>query len=175
MTELELYSIIQPIVKDITGVPTVIMADPNKPAPQGLYAAIRVFNSVTMRGTVQRRRENGVDPQTVTDINKRVMRTTASIQFYRKGAIEACERLIGCQFRTDVMAVLLKANVGWFGNGPLNNLNFLVSGNIEERAQIDIYLGYTSDNPYTLNSIERVPFSVQDEKADTLVTTTINM
>lgn len=170
MTDLELYMILMPIVKKVTGVQSVILGDPNENAPDGLYAAIRPSQTINQRGAPFRRRKNGVVPETVEDSNEVQILADASINFYRSGSMDACRKLKGCNFRSDVSADLFRAGLGWMGTQAINNLSDLHFGRIEERAQITINLAYSSSDHLVINSIERVPVQVENEKTDVLVT-----
>ncbi len=174
MTSDELYDILQPIVLLVTGVPTCILADPNKPAPPGEYASIRPKVNISERAQPIIKRKTSLTPQSVDDTIERQIGCTAWIEFYRGEALDRAELLRGCNKRSDISTTLYQNSLGWRGTGPVNNLTAIQSDNFEQRAQIEINLWYTTTDEITINSIESASVEVQYETGETIVTADIN-
>lgn len=163
MTSDELYDILQPIVKLVTGVPVCILADPNKPSPKGEYAAIRPKVNIGERGQPNIIRKTSATPQSVDNDIQRQIECTAWVQFYRGEAMDRAELLKGCNKRSDISTMLFKNKLGWRGTGPVNNLTALQANNFEQRAQIEIKMWFTTSDAITYNSIESATVEVQYE------------
>ena len=169
MTSLELYKIIRPIIINVTGVPVVILANPNEAAPKGPYAAVQPKQSVNQEGQANNYRENNGTDNLDVDSRAQVV-AECSVNFYRGDAVTFAELLQQANRKQSVADALFKSKVGWKRTGPINNLTFLQSNNWENRAQISIFLTYEEvSNPETINSIERVPFELQNKDADILL------
>lgn len=170
MNRLELFQILQPIVKTVTGVPTVILTDQvsssgsGLPSPTGEYATIEPKQSISQRGQANIHRSNSVTPQSVdVDVRAQII-VEASINVYRGvDAISRVERLLQCNKRPDISAALRAGSLGWQRASAPNNLTRLQSGNPEQRAQVYIYLYYETTDPVTIDSIESASYEVQYE------------
>ena len=175
MTDLEIFQVLRPIIMSVTNVNECILGDPNEIAPDGLYAAVRVTQSASIRGAAQHNRSyNGATERTITDTLKKQMMATASVNFYRDGAIYAARQLAGCNYRSDVSSQLFQAGIGWRGTQAINNLSGLMAGDVEERAQISIDLMYEQTDEITYNAIERFKFIAENESGDEITEIDIN-
>jgi len=173
MTSDELFDILQPIVKLVTGVPVCILADPNKPSPQGEYASIRPKVGIDKRGSIVTRKTSMV-PDSVDIGIRRQIACSAWVQFYRGEALDRAELLIDCNKRSDISTTLFKNNLGWRSTSAVNNLTGLQSNNFEQRAQITVNLWYTTTDALTINSIESTSVEVQYEDGTVIVTEDID-
>lgn len=171
MTELELFKLVREIITKVVGI-ECILGDPNEYAPEGLYAAVRIHDGIEFRGSpIQVDKVNG--DLTKTTKYKHQCKSTLAINFYRKGALEAASKLKNCNFRSDVRSLLIRNKVSWVSNSTITNLSSLESANIEERAYIQVVLGYELVDEITINTIEKCPIKVIDEKSNVLVDITI--
>ena len=169
MNRLEIFNILQPIVKTVTGVSTVILANQTMPdgsgipAPSGEYVTIEPKQSISQRGqSNQYRTQNDIARTVAVDIRAQVI-VEASINVYRGDyAISRVSRLQQCHKRPDVLATLFKAGLGWQRVSAPNNLTRLQSGNPEQRAQIYVYLMYETSDIVTINNIESVGLTLLD-------------
>lgn len=176
MTRLEIFRILQPIVKLVTGVPTVILADQvdnsgvGLPSPIGEYATIEPKQSISERGQANVYRSLSATQESIDiDVRAQVI-VEASVNVFRGvDAVSRVSRLLQCNKRPDVSATLFKNKLGWNRTSAPNNLTRLQSGNPEQRAQIYIYLMYETSNPITINTIESVNYSVQYEDGDIIL------
>jgi len=168
MTELELFNIIRPVILSVTGVPEVILANPNIPAPAGEYAAVLPKQSVSQRGQANIYGSNSVATNTV-DVDVRAQAVAeCSVNFYRGDAPYRAELLQQANKRPSVSSALFKAGVGWQRTGAVNNLRFLQADNWENRAQISMYLMYEETVHDIVNSIESVQVVVEDSATNEL-------
>ena len=174
MTNLELFDIMRQIVMTVTGVPEVILANPNAPAPNGEYASIKPKQSISQRGQVNIYRKTSVTPLSQDEEVRAQVIAECSINFYRgDSARDRAERLLQCNKRSDISALLFRNGLGWNREGPVNDLDALQSNNWEQRAQISIFVMYETRDPIVINSIESVEYEVQNEKAEVILDGTV--
>lgn len=172
MTNEQLFAILRPIIMRVTGVPECILADQNAKSPTGEYAWIRPRQSIDQRGQAHIYPVNKVDDLVTVDVRAQVI-ATASVNFYRGDAMARVERLKECNKRPDVSMDMFKAGVRWLGTSAANNLTALQSVNWEQRAQINIRLGYEVSNINDVNNILSASVVIQNEKG--VVLETINV
>jgi len=167
MTRAELFEKLRPIIELITGYDgAVIPADPNAPAPSGAYCSVEPMQSVRTIGQIVVD-ANGQNRDVDTEVRSQKV-ATVSINFYRGDAQSAANTLDRCNFRPDVSMALFRENIGWLGMGPVQNLNSLVSGNVESRAQTTVQISYQHVQQSTVNAIESVGLEVQNEDGETI-------
>lgn len=171
MTNEEIFSIIRPIILLVTGVPECILANPNGDAPRGAYCSVQPTQNIQeyAQGKIVRKCEDDIFTE---DVRTQVI-ADCSINFYRTGALDFPKKLIRADRRSDVKSMLLKANLGWFRTSDVRNLTALQSARQEPRSQISIFLAYETSNPFEINYIERVRFSVENQEKSTLIDTGI--
>lgn len=175
MNRLEIFQILQPIIKTVTGVSTVILADQVQsdgtgiPSPSGEYITIEPKQSISQRGQANQYRTVSTVTRSVdVDVRAQII-VEASINVYRgTDAISRVSRLQQCHKRPDVLATLFKAGLGWQRVSAPNNLTTLMSGNPEQRAQIYVYLMYETSDLVTINNIESVELTLLDETDEVL-------
>ena len=168
MNEQQIFNIIRPIILDVTGVPEVILADPNASAPAGSYAAVQPQQSIEQHGQAVIHRSNVPgEPNINIDPRAQVI-ANCSVNFYRADAMTYAQRLFQANKRPDVSAALFLAGLGWSHAGPINNLTALQASRYEPRAQLSIFLMYETTDEVTINSIERATVIVENEKAEEL-------
>lgn len=171
MTRSNLFDILYPLIKTVTGLTQVILADePGAPAPVGPYAAIEPFSGFTERGQAEQRhtlyQRNGYrDVQTT--ITRKII-VEVSCNFYRGDARYTAMKLKEMIKRPDVYQALMTANVGWQRTGPVNNLTALQNDVMEQRAQISLFLMFDEVDMMIVNGINSVPIAIQDEKRNVI-------
>ena len=170
MNRIDIFQTIRPIIETVTGVSTVVLADPNAPSPSDEYVSVEPKQSISQRGQANIHRSTSMTPESVDiDVRAQVM-VEVSLNFYRGNARDRAERLLQANKRSDVSAILFKAGLGWNRENAINNLTALQSNNFEQRAQLSIFLMYETTDPFVINSIESVAVSVENENADVLET-----
>lgn len=168
MTNLEIFTILRPVVMLVTGVPECILADPNAQSPSGPYSSIRVRQSIRERGQANIRVTDLPDTREVRyDIRAQII-CDVNIEFWRGDAMEYAEKLKECHKRPDVPWILKRQGLGWGGTEAVNNLTALQSGNFEQRAQITVRLLYEATTLVDVNRIEQVSLSVENENGAVL-------
>jgi hypothetical protein len=167
MNNEQLFAILEPIIRTVTGVPTVILADQNHPAPKGIYATVRPRQSVTQRGQAHIIARNIPDNKVSTDVRAQTI-ATCSINFFRGDAMAAAQKLKECNKRPDVSMTLFKHKLGWLSTDTINNLTALQSNNWEQRAQVNIKLMYEVSNYVEINNILSAQIVAENEKGTTL-------
>lgn len=176
MNRLELFRILQPIVKSVTGVSTVILANQTYPdgtgiaAPLGEYITIEPKQSVAQRGQANIHRKNSTLVQSLdVDVRAQII-VEADINVYRGvDAISRVSRLQQCNKRPDVSNALRAGKLGWQRVSTPNNLTRMQSGNPEQRAQCYVYLYYETTDEVTINSIESASYEIQNEDGDIVI------
>lgn len=175
MANLDLYKLIKEIVTTVTGVPKVILSNPNAPSPSGEYCAISVTQTTRQRSQPAVIMSNVDQPSggiNWVGVNHRVSRncqTDVSINFYRGSAHEYARKVFGANKRPDISALLLTNNVGWLRSGTVNNLNALQSENWESRAQLSVTLMYSEIDDVVTNGIYKVPIQIENEKGEIIL------
>lgn len=158
------------IVEAVTGV-TAFIADPGVGAPDGTYCAVRVQ---TEDGFGQAMKSLEVAGQDFTDITKTQKVVTVSLNFYRDGAMVYAGALREANKRYPVRGILYLAKLGWQRLGPINNLTALLNGNMEERAQVNLYLYAEDTVEDTVNRARKVKFTTSDEDGHVLAQGEVN-
>lgn len=177
MNRLELFKILQPIVKSVTGVSTVILANQTQsdgtgiPSPSGEYITIEPKQSVAQRGQANIYRANSTTPLSLdVDVRAQII-VEADINVYRGvDAISRVSRLQECNKRPDVSAALRVNKLGWQRVSAPNNLTRMQSGNPEQRAQCYVYLYYETTDEVTINSIESASYAIEYEDGTVVAT-----
>ena len=173
MTNEQLFAILEPIVRIVTGVPTVILADQNAKAPDGPYATIRPRQRVDERGQADIIVTNVPDNKTRTDVRAQII-ATCSVNFFRGDAMANAEKLKQCNKRPDVSMTLLRSKLGWNSTGEVNNLTALQSNNWEQRAQVNIKLMYECSDIVDINNILSTQIIAENEKGVVLQTVNVS-
>lgn len=168
MTEQELFTILRPFVALVSGCEQVILAAQNKNAPKGSYGSIQIRYDDSERGqanistkylAASRQVETTIKPQLVV---------TVVVEFFRDGAKLYAERLKQMNRRGDVVWPLFKEGIGIRNVGRSMDLTALQSSNYEERARCEIVLWMEGETKYIVNTIEKVPASVENERGEVI-------
>jgi hypothetical protein len=167
MTNEQLFTILEPIIRVVTGVPVVILADQNHPAPKGVYATVRPRQSIVERGQANITVKDIPDDKVSTDVRAQII-ATCSVNFYRGDAVGSAEKLKQCNKRPDVSMNLFKNKLGWLSTDAVNNLTALQSNNWEQRAQVNIKLMYEVSNYVEINDILSTQIIAENEKGSVL-------
>lgn len=173
MTNLELYKLLRPAVATVTGVPMVIMAAQNAPAPQGSYASIHVRTDIRNRGMAFKDRELLEDNETFEHTIRSQQEATCVVEFYRDGAKEYAANLLQMDKRDDIYWQLFRQGVNIMSTGPVLDLTALQSNQNEERARVEIYLRMQAKKKYQINRIMEVSLSAQYEQGDSVQSATV--
>ena len=138
MNKHELFLVIQQIIHNYNSNIICIKSDQNAPAPEGLYASIRVsHNSERLAAPTVK---TVVDETGLTHTYSKEVVFTVSINFYRTGALDACEYMLSVNDMQSVNMLLSANKLGWGGTSNVRNLTALQYSEMEERAQIDVRL-----------------------------------
>jgi len=175
MTNDDLYRLLRPAVMTVSGVPMVIMAAQNAPAPTGSYASIHVRTDIGERGMAAQSKRLLDDNETFEHTNTSHQEVTCVVEFYRAGAKEYAANLLQMDKRQDVTWTLFKAGINIMRTGRALDLTALQSDQFEERAHVDIYLRMDVSQKYDINRILEASVTAQNESGDDLqsVTTTV--
>lgn len=167
MTNEQLFTILRPHLLRVSGVPELILANPNRPAPIGDYASLQIRQHQDERGQANITRRTLPDNRIEETVKAQVAMTCA-LEFYRGKAHEYASRILQINKRQDVTWPLFKHNISIRNTGPILDLTALQSNNYEPRARIDLYLWLEESNTYEVNNILGVNASVQSETGATL-------
>lgn len=162
MTDEELFKLLRPIIIAATKVSECILSNPNTTAPDGPYCSVQPSKNVVERGQPNVKYENA-GTQDVTISVRRQLISEVSINFYRGEARHTARRLKGAHRLPSVHKLLLESKLGWNRTGPVINLTALQSNQMEQRAQISLFImyeEYDTDDSETVNAIEKVPIEV---------------
>ncbi len=183
MTDDEIYDVFHQIITTVTGLPvtSVIPADDNEESPSGPYASIKVGQARGQRGHANQYLKNTdlVDSPIgqVRDVEHDIraqLTCDISVNFYREGAGESASKLYQASKRPDISQLLYQSNIGWRNANAINDLSFLQSKEMEERAQLIITIWHEQTQTVTTNAIYSTTISVENEEGDTIQTETID-
>lgn len=162
MTNDQIYLILQPIIKRVSGCPVVIKYAQNADSPKGEYGSIQVTDRADERGQANITRKKLPDGSIEETVKAQVMKTVV-VEFYRGAAHDYAIKLFQMGKRQDVSWDLFKHKISIRNTGSIIDLTALQSSNYEARSRIDLYLWLEESNSYILNPIEGVGFSVSYE------------
>lgn len=175
MTNMELYMLLRPAVMTASGVPMVIPAADNSPAPTGPYASIHVRTDIRERGMAFKDRRLLPDNETFEHTVRSQQEVTCAVEFYRDGAKEYAANMLQMDKRDDIVWTLYKAGLNIMRTGPVLDLTALQSNQYEERARVDIYLRMQVARKYQINRIMQVSLTVENEDGDELQSTNVEI
>lgn len=167
MNHVEIYKILQPLIKRVSQVPTVILANQNAPAPIGTYCGVRIETSTKQYGQVIER-SRVTDRQTIVTEYYRQLAVDCTLEFYREGALHHAKRLIEFNKLPTVNEVLQRHEMGINWVGEVHNLTTLFNANMEERASMSMTLWYSDPIEDEVNTIESVRVVVENEEERTI-------
>lgn len=168
MREDDIYKVVSQIVRTVTQVKTCVRANDTAEAPKGDYCSILVSESIDPTAKGEKRRKTDKDGLTVTTTVVIPVIYQITCNFYRNGAISKATQMIHCFRLPTINNALYLAGLGWLGSDPVQNLTDLQSGAMEERAAIVIRLVGEVEQSDTVNTIQKVPVRVLDEKDNEL-------
>lgn len=175
MTNMELYMLLRPAVMTASGVPMVIPAADNAPAPKGSYASIHIRTDIRERGMAFKDRRLLPDNETFEHTVRSQQEVTCTVEFYRDGAKEYAANMLQIDKRDDIVWTLYKAGINIMSTGPVLDLTALQSNQYEERARVDIYLRMQVARKYQINRIMEVTGVVQNEGGTDIQTVTVKV
>src|SRR5690625_7868923 len=94
MTNIELYRLLQPAVMAASGVPKIIPAGDNKPAPKGPYASIHIRTDIRERVMAFKDRRLLPDNEIFEHTVRSQQEVTCTVEFYRDGAKEYAANML---------------------------------------------------------------------------------
>ncbi|QHJ84265.1 MAG: hypothetical protein [Caudoviricetes sp.] len=164
MTDEELYLVLRQIALKATGVSMVILADTNQDAPTTDYCAIRPRAAVSERGQANITESYDATAQTITTTVRQQLIVSSDFDFYRGTAPQTAAKMKQANKLPSVSSMLSAAGIGWADTSSVMNLTAIQSNNMEQRAQITVRLFMEEVLTDTVNTIEKVSVSVQNEK-----------
>lgn len=171
-----LYLLLAPHIKKVTGVPLVIKAAQNAPAPASSYASVLVKTDITERGHAFKRHElKKDDTATFEFTNTAQLEITCVVEFFRDGAKDYASKLLQIQRREDVIWDLFKNKVNLLRTGRLLDLTELQSNTYEERARVDLFMRAEEISKYDINRIMQVSANVNNEQDNELQSVTVTI
>lgn len=175
MTRLELYNVIAPLISLVTGIDRnkVILADQNAPAPSGQYITVEPTQSLTQRGQANVISKTSQTPDSVDVDVRPQMISECSVNVYRGDARNQAQKLVQMNKIPTVQEALFRARVGFNRAESVNNLSALQSNEIEQRAQVSLYLMFEFSNEIVINSINSVQLVTEDESSNILSDITV--
>ena len=164
MTDEDLYLVLRQIALKATGVSMVILADTNQNAPTSDYCAIRPRAAVSERGQANITESYDATTQTITTTVRQQLIVSSDFDFYRGTAPQTAAKMKQANKLPSVSSILSAAGIGWADTSSVMNLTAIQSNNMEQRAQITVRLFMEEVLTDTVNTIEKVSVSVQNEK-----------
>lgn len=119
MTNLELYKLLHSAVMLASGVPKIIPAADNQPAPKGPYASIHVRTDARERGMAFKERRLLDDNETFEHTIRSQQEVTCTVEFYRHGAKEYAANMLQMDKRDDIVWELYRAGLNIMSTGPV--------------------------------------------------------
>ena len=175
MTREQLFDVVRQIILTVTGIPECILADPNAPSPNGVYASVEPMLSLRQRGQANIYRTDS-DPvsspigpvnNSIVDVRTQVI-ANCSINFYRGDARYNAGKLFQCNKRPDISMLLFKNGIGWNGTDQINDLTALQSEQYEQRSQITLRLMYELSDSVEINAIYSAQIIASNTDSDEL-------
>lgn len=151
LTRETLFDALRTVVMTSTGVSECILDGQSGPAPDGDYATIGSFKTVT---SLSQPSVSQTDTEQTLSSN---MHVECSVNFYRGDAQTTASKLNTAGFRNDVIWPLFSLGIKWQKVGPVNDLSALQSSRTEQRAQISVYLMFIETTTVALNRILKAP------------------
>lgn len=168
------------MVAAVTSIPAdhILAGDPNDGAPDGSYCVVRLQNPELFGQAMKSQRQVvAIDNPALMDIMDRTatqLIASFSLNFYRDSAMGYATSLLEAHRRIPVQAIMRSGKVGWCRASPVNNLSELYSANIEQRAQLNIYLYVEDAVEDRVNRIYQVNYALSSESDETLIQGNIN-
>ena len=139
----------------------VIPANDGGPAPTDLFASVVLIHNAIegIPATVSRLTEDGLslDAGTLATVEDRY-----SVQWFREGARDAARSFSVWVYSPEGLQSALDAGLTFRRVSDVRQLDEVVSGAWEERAGLDLHIGYTQTIKQTLDYIETVPVHVRE-------------
>lgn len=176
----DLERVVCRMVAAVTDIPVdhIMAGDPNTGSPDGSYCVVRLQNPQAFGQAMKSQRlVAATDNPALMDIMDRTatqLIASFSVNFYRDNAMGYAASLLEAHRRIPVQAIMRAGNVGWNRASPVNNLSELYSGNIEQRAQLNVYLFVEDAVEDRVKRIYQVNYAVSDESEVTLIQGNIN-
>ena len=150
----------------------VIKGDDLGPRPNGLYASVLVISQAgegVPYQTSSVNRDGDLDIQTINTI-----RATFSVQFYRAGARDLARRFVVWCSSASGLEAAAELNLSFVRTSDVRQLDAIISDDWEERAGLDLELGYIESLTESTRIIRRVPVRATDDGRITVEINVVN-
>lgn len=174
MTNNELFALLRPHFMAVSGVPQLIMANQNQPAPEGEYASLQVRTATEERGQANIVSRNFTGDQVEIEILPQLA-VTCVLEFYRGNAHEYAQHILQIGRRGDVVWPLFKEGISIRNTSGVLDLTALQSSNYEPRARVEVYLWMQGSSKYVVNNILGVDASLQYETGNTIQSVSVDI
>jgi len=163
MNKIEVYTYIQEIIKELTDVDNVIMADPDAASPTTAYCSVFISNTV-----------NNIASPIITDtyiaadekisINySSLVKNEIVLNFYGKNSLDNANKIYNSSYMENVKSKSYQKDIYIDSIGSIINLTSLQSSNFEERAKISIFVKYKVIANEIINSIEKFELDIKNK------------
>ena len=135
----------------------VVSGNKGTPVPDGLFASLVLIHQVIegIPATVMSLASDEADLNALTAVRGRY-----SVQWFRTGAHDAATRLSVWAWSPEGVAQAQKADLTVLRVSDVRQLDDVVSGAWEERAGLDIDVGYTQRIDQTVDYLKAAPIEV---------------
>lgn len=149
-----------------SGVPEIILANQNRPAPKGEYASLQIRTDIGQRGQGIIKKKELPGDAVQTEIYPQLV-IHCILEFYRGKAHEYAQNMAQVNRRPDVVWELFKNKISIRNTSPVFDLTALQSSNYEQRSRVEIYLWAQGKSTVTVNNILKVDVAIEDYKFNT--------
>ena len=138
---------------------SVLSANKGTPVPDGLFASLVLIHQAIegIPATVMSLAPGGADLDAPTIAT---VRGRYSVQWFRTGAHDAATRLSVWAWSPEGVAQAQKANLTVLRVSDVRQLDDVVSGAWEQRAGLDIDVGYTQRIDQTVDYLKAAPIEI---------------
>ncbi len=154
-------------LRDIVRLCTGLTGDQVRPADQVAPAKGDAYATVLIISDVSRGMDSTTWANIPDDEDKRVTETadgqrliTASIQFFRAGAVDYASKLVAAIKMSAAQELMQEHEIGLVRTGAVRNLTQVINEAWEERAQIDIDFHYISSEVAPVTTYGEFPFNI---------------
>jgi len=180
ITALEdLYTELQALVSDASGVTTVILADQGAPPPDGLYATYKPI-PVRAVGAPRTSRELvdatedfnesllGADWQDFEATTISQLELMVSCNFLNGTARDAAWRMHNANFRWPIQQRLHTAGIGWRYASEIRDLTAIWQADYQPRWQVDVNLWIETSITDSVLRANGFSYTIEDEDGNVL-------
>lgn len=161
MNKTDIYIFIQEVVKELTNLDIVIMADPNAPSPTSTYCSVYISNTADKIAAPIIDNKYIVDDEQIELSYLQLIRNEVVLNFYGKDSLDNASKLYNSLYTEYVKLKSYQKNIYINSIGSIINLTALQSNNFEERAKMSIFVEYMVGMKEIVNSIEKFEINVK--------------